>query len=270
MLGAALCFSTGGLLCKLIPWSALAINGARNLISSMLIGCYLLAIRHRLRFNRYVLFGAVCMFSVTTLFTMANKMTTAANAIVLQYTTPIWIILMMAVFFRTRPTRMEVVTIGVVLLGILCFFFDSLSAGDVAGDLVAVLSGLFYGGLFIMNSFEDGDTLSALFLGQLFSGVVLSPMVRLESDFSRSVLIAVLVLGLVQVGFAYILFNEGTKYTNPVTASLIAAVEPILNPILVAVFWGERVQPLSLVGAFIVVAAVLAYNIQKVRQPEKA
>ena len=81
---ASVCFSTGGLFIKLIPWSALALNGARNLIGAAVIGVYLLLRRHRPVLSRPVFIGAAAMIGVTTLFALANKMTTAANAIVLQ------------------------------------------------------------------------------------------------------------------------------------------------------------------------------------------
>jgi len=265
MLLASVCFSLGGLLCKMIPWSAMAINGFRDLLGSLVIGGYLLATKHRLRVNGTVIAGAACMFGVTTLFVMANKMTTAANTIVLQYTAPIWIVLLMALFFRQKPQRVDLIAMAAVFAGILCFFVDSLSTGGIAGDLVAVLAGICYAGLFILNSFEKGDALSSLFLGQLAAGVILTPTLARESDFSGSAMTAVIVLGLVQVGLGYIFFYQGTKNTHPVTASLVAGVEPVLNPILVAVFWGETLTPLAILGAVIVIAAILLYNVFKIR-----
>ena len=99
MLAASLCFSTGGLLMKLIPWNPLAINGARNAIASLVIGLYILATHHRLKFNPTVLVGAISMAGVTTLYAIANKLTTAGNTIILQYTAPIWIVILMLLFF---------------------------------------------------------------------------------------------------------------------------------------------------------------------------
>ena len=95
VIAASVCFSTGGLFIKLVPWSALAINGARNLIGAAVIGLYILLTRHRLVMNRTVAIGAASMMGVTTLFALANKMTTAANAIVLQFTAPVFVILLM-------------------------------------------------------------------------------------------------------------------------------------------------------------------------------
>ncbi|MDO5134379.1 MAG: DMT family transporter, partial [Eubacteriales bacterium] len=94
MLLASFCFSLGGLLIKMVPWNPLAINGARNAIAACVIGLYIVATRHRIKFNFTVFTGAVCMAGVTTLFAIANKMTTAGNAIILQYTEPVWVVLL--------------------------------------------------------------------------------------------------------------------------------------------------------------------------------
>lgn len=263
MLSASVCFSIGGLLIKIIPWNPFAINGSRNLIAACVIGLYIYFTGHRMKFNFTVLAGAVCMAGVTTLFTVANKLTTAGNAIVLQYTEPVWVILLMFVFFRKKPSGLEIITIISVLIGILCFFFDSLSTGKIVGDLIAFLSGLFYAGMFMLNQFEKGDPLSSIVIGQFLCGLVLSPMALRETVFSPSALAAVFILGTVQVGLAYILFSIGTRLTDPVTASIINAMEPILNPILVAVFYGEMLGGLSLIGAAIVVGSILFYNIRQ-------
>ena len=265
VLAASLCFSTGGLLMKLIPWNPLAINGARNAIAAVVIGLYILATHHKLKFNPTVLVGAISMAGVTTLYAIANKLTTAGNTIILQYTAPIWIVILMFLFFGQKPDRTSLVSILIVFAGILCFFFEGLSTGKWLGDLLALLSGIFYAGVFMLNSFEKGDALSSVFFGQLACGIFLSPMVLRESVFTAPVLLAVFVLGAVQVGLAYIFFTTGTKYTDPVTASIINALEPILNPVLVAVFYGEMLGRLSLVGAVIVLTGILYYNIRSKR-----
>ena len=258
---ASVCFSTGGLFIKLIPWSALAINGARNLIGSLVIGLYLLAIRRRLVFSRRVLIGALSLIGVTTLFAIANKLTTAANAIVLQFTAPVFVILLMAVLYRQRPSRADLITCFLVLLGVILFFVDGLQAGNWLGNAAAVLSGLCYAGVFMMNTGKDADPISSCFLGQLAAGLILTPLGFLETDFSPPTLAAVAALGIVQVGGAYILFSIGIQHTPPITASLITGMEPILNPLWVAAFYGERVTPLSVIGSVIVFCSIMGYNL---------
>ena len=262
---ASLFFSIGGLCVKLIPWSALAINGARDLIGAAVIGGYLLVTRHRLRLNGPVLLGAASTMGVTTLFSVANKLTTAANAIVLQFTAPVFVILFMAVIFRKKPRRADVLTCAAVLFGVCLFFVDGLGAGGQAGNIAALASGVCYAGVFMMNTSKRADAISSCFLGQLAAGIVFTPFCLGETDFSPRVIALVLVLGVVQVGLAYILLSLGIRTTPAVTASLIAGLEPVLNPLWVALFYGERVTPLALLGAVIVVGSIVAYNVRSAR-----
>lgn len=257
---ASVCFSTGGLFIKLIPWSALAINGARNLIGAAVIGTYLLITRHRIVFSSRVLTGALAMIGVTTFFTISNKLTTAANTIVLQFTAPVFVILMMAVFYHQKPRRLDVITCVLVMLGVVLFFVDGIRAGNLIGNITAVLSGVCYAGVFMMNTGENADAISSCFLGQLAAGLAMTPLCFGETDFTAQTLAAVIALGVIQVGGAYVLFSIGIKNTPPVTASLITSLEPIMNPLLVAVFYGETVSTLSIIGSVIVVCTIMVYN----------
>ena len=257
---ASVCFSTGGLFIKLIPWSALAINGARNLIGAAVIGTYLLITRHRIVFSRRVLTGALAMIGVTTFFAISNKLTTAANTIVLQFTAPVFVILMMAVFYHQKPRRLDVITCVLVMLGVVLFFVDGIRAGNLIGNITAVLSGVCYAGVFMMNTGENADAISSCFLGQLAAGLAMTPLCFGETDFTAQTLSAVIALGVIQVGGAYVLFSIGIKNTPPVTASLITGLEPIMNPLLVAVFYGETVSTLSIIGSVIVVCTIMVYN----------
>ena len=263
---ASVAFSTGGLFIKMIPWSALAINGARNLIGAAVIGIYLLIRRHRIVISRQVLIGAFSMIGVTTLFAVANKLTTAANTIVLQFTAPVFVILLMALIFHVRPKKLDVFTCFAVLCGVCLFFVDGIRAGNWLGNLLALLSGVCYAGVFMMNTGKNADALSSCFLGQLTAGVILTPLCAAETDFSIPVVSAVLALGIVQVGGAYILFSEGIRHTPAVSASLITGLEPIMNPAWVAVFYGETITALAFAGAVIVVGAILFYNVRMSRQ----
>ena len=263
---ASVCFSTGGLFIKLVPWSALAINGARNLIGAAVIGLYLLITRRKIVFNRRVLIGALSMIGVTTLFAVANKLTTAANTIVLQFTAPVFVILFMSLFYGQKPGRVDLITCFLVLLGVVLFFVDGIQAGNLTGNIVAILSGVCYAGVFMMNTGKGADAISSCFLGQLTAGLVMTPLCFRETDFSLPVMAAVLALGIVQVGGAYILFSIGIRHTQAVTASLITGMEPIMNPLLVAVFYGEQVSALAVTGAVIVVCSILAYNVWLARK----
>ena len=263
---ASVCFSTGGLFIKLIPWSPLAINGARNLIGVAVVGIFLLVTRHRIVFSRRVLTGALSTIGVTTLYAVANKLTTAANTIVLQFTAPVFVMLFMAVLYRQLPGKVDMLVCVLVMSGVVLFFIDGIQAGNLAGNIVAVLSGVCYAGVFMMNTGKDADAISSCFLGQLTAGVLLTPLCFRETAFSLPVVASVAALGVIQVGCAYILFSIGIRNTPPVTASLITGLEPVLNPLLVAAFYGERVSGLSVAGCVVVVCSILAYNVWLAKQ----
>ena len=265
---AAMLFSLGGLCIKLVPWSPLAINGTRNLISAIIIGVYLKIIGHKIVINPAVLFGAVCMSATTTLYTIANKLTTAANTIVLQFTAPVFVIFLMWMFFKERPKRVDIIASIMVFVGIIFFFVDGLSAGNMLGNVIAVLSGVGYAGVFMMNSFKKSDSLSSIFLGQALSAVTGIWFLFGETDFGVTAIGGILVLGVFQLAVAYMFMAKGLEEVNAVTASLTTAIEPILNPILVAIFYHETITPLSFVGAVIVIAGIVGYNLWKAMKSE--
>ena len=270
---AAVLYSIGGLCIKVIPWNGMSINGARTAIALVVIGGYLLAARHPLRFNRWILVGALCVFGTNALFSLANKLTTAANAIVLQFTAPIFVILASALFWRKRPQKLDVAACVVVLGGVLFFCADSLSQGGGLGNVLALISGISYAGVFLMNELPDGDGISSVFWGDVLSAATGLPFLLREEPLSPTALGSLLVLGVFQVALAYILMMNGLKTTPPVTASLVSGIEPVLNPILVALCYHEGIGPFALAGAVIVVAGVVGYNVLRGLQkqsPERA
>ena len=266
---AALLYSIGGLCIKVIPWNGMAINGGRTAIALVVIGGYLAVIRHPPRFNRWILLGSLCIFGTNALYSVANKLTTAANTIVLQFTAPIFVIVFSALFWHKKPQKLDLAACAVVFGGVLFFFVDSLEAGGALGNLLAILSGAAYGGVFLLNDFPDADAISAVFWGDVLSAVTGLPFLLQETQFTQTALVSLVVLGVFQVAVAYILLTIGLRTTPPVTASLVSGIEPVLNPLLVAAFYGETVGPFALAGAAIVVCGVVGYNVLKARQPEK-
>jgi len=269
---ASVFYSLGGICMKGIPWNGLAVNGGRTAIAVVVMAVYLWLTGQKLRFNRWILLGAVAVSCTNILFAVANKMTTAANAIVLQYTAPIFVILLTAIFLRKRPGGLDVAACAVVFGGVLCFFVESLSGGSLTGDVLALISGVSYAVVFMLNDLPDGDALSAAFFGHMISAAVGVPFLLRETDFTLTPMISLLVLGVFQVGFAFIFLGEGLKTTPSVTASLVSGLEPVLNPILVAVFYPgvDHIGFVSLIGAVIVVGGVVGYNVLLARKsPQK-
>ncbi len=266
---SAVMFSFSGLFIKYVPWSALAVNGGRTLISTTVIGLFMLITHHRLRINRSVIIGTFSLAATTLLFVFANKLTTAANSIVLQFTAPIFIILLMWIVYRDRPKKLDVITCVIVFAGIVCFFIDGLSVGGMLGNILALLSGVTYAGVFMMETAKDADAMSSVFFGHLLSALIGIPFVFQETDYSPKVLLVLAALGVVDMGLGYILFSAGLKYTKPVPASLVSGIEPILNPTWAALFGNEYMSPLALVGGVIVLVTIITYNCIKAKYPDE-
>lgn len=266
---SAICFSLGGILIKLIPWSSISINGARCFFALLVLMLYMKINNHTIKINKSVILGGICNFLMGITFVMATKMTSAANAIVLQFTEPIFVILAMWLFLNKKPSKNAVIACFSVFLGILCFFLEKLTLKGMIGNLLAVFSGMTYAGVFLMKTFKDGDFESSLFLSHLMSIAIGLPCFFRESEFTFSIWFYVILLGIVQLGFAYIFLSKGLDRVSPVTASLTSTIEPILNPILVAVFYGETIGIVSIIGAGIVIFSATVYNLLEVKTTKK-
>lgn len=262
---AAVLFSVGGLCFKVIPWHGLAINSARNMISIVVIGLFALSQKHVFKLNKTVLIGALCIAGTNNLFSLANKLTTAGNTIILQFTAPIFVIILSLIIFGTKPEKIDVAACLLVLIGIGFFVIDGISTGNMLGNGLALLSGLAYAGIFMLNSSPDSDPLSSVLIGQAASIFIGLPFLLSVTEFSLYTMIAIIALGLFQLGIGFIFLTKGLETTSAITASLVTGIEPILNPLWVAIFYKEVLTPISMVGAAIVFGTVIVYNYKKAK-----
>lgn len=256
LLGGALCWSLAGVLFKHVEWPGLAAAGGRGLLAAL----FLLAVTWReLRFTWSPLqLGAAAAYAACTiLFTLANKMTTAANAILLQYTAPVWIALLGAWLLNERTTRADWLTIAAVLGGLGVFFYEGLQLGSIAGLLVALASGVGFAVMTIlMRKQKHASALESIILGNLLSFLIGVPALWTAPALPPSGWVALGLLGVVQLGLAYLLYAKAIKHVTALEAVLIPVIEPILNPVWVMIAVGERPSPLALAGGAIVLGAV--------------
>lgn len=260
---SAVCFSLGGVLIKSIPWSSMSIQGIRSIFSFCVIGGYMVLTHHRFVINGAVIFGALCNTLMAFTFVAATKMTTAANAIVLQFTEPIFVILLVWILYKKRPGKDAIWACAVVFLGIICFFFESLSGGGMVGNLLAIFSGFTYALVMLLKGFKGADFESSMVISNVLSVVIGIPFYLAESNYSGTVWFYMILLGVFQFGFSYLFLSKGLDRVSPVTASLTSTIEPILNPILVAIFCGETIGVLGVVGAILVVGSATLYNLKQ-------
>lgn len=251
-------WSIAGIFMKLIPWNGFAIAGIRSLIAGITIAVYMAFARRRFIFSRRAVLSGILTGCVYTCFTVANKMTTAANAIVLQFTSPVFIVIFSAIIFRQKPKRSDLAVVMATLVGIALFFFDQLQPGYIFGNIVAIASGLFMAGMFMaVGNLEGDERFSAILVGQMFTFLVGLPFAIVTRPVFTPVAVAsILILGVFQLGISYILYVKATRYCPPLACCLFSAVEPLLNPVWVFLFDGERPGLFALIGAVIVVGSI--------------
>ena len=265
----AIAFSLGGVFIKFIPWNPIAINGGRCIFSSMVIAAYLYFSGHIVKINKTVLLGALCVGSMMLCYVASIKLTSAANAIVLEYTAPIFVIILEAFLFHREIRKIDIIICQLVFLGIGIVMIDGLGKGHVAGDLIALASGVFYALTIMLNEFENGDSLSSVLLGHILMAIIGLPFIFRETDFSASTLLLVAALGIFQAGAGYTLLSVGLKYADPISGSLIASIEPVLNPILVSLFYHEHMGINTIIGGLIVIVSIVVYNVITLKKEEK-
>ncbi|HEY0946477.1 MAG TPA: DMT family transporter [Opitutaceae bacterium] len=261
---AAFCWSLGGLLIKAVTWPPLAVAGGRGLIA----GLFLLATNRGLRFHwsRPQLLGAAGYAACTVSFCTATKLTTAANAILLQYTAPVWIALFGAWFLGERATRGDWITIVVVLGGMSLFFAEGLELAHLLGNSIAVLSGVFFAMMTIaLRRQKDGSPVESIILGNFLAFAIGLPWIVGAPALTPAGWGALLALGIVQLGVSYWLYARAIKHVTALEAVLIPVIEPILNPVWVLLVMGERPTPLALAGGAIVLAAVTLRALRSIR-----
>lgn len=266
---AALLWSIGGLLIKYIDWPPLAVAGGRGIFAAI----FLIITNRNLNFtwSRSQLLGAFFYAGCTVSFCVATKLTTAANAILLQYGAPVWIALFGSLFLAEKARRIDWITIFVALAGMGLFLADGLSAGNILGDTFGVLSGVFFAGMIIaLRAQKNGSPVESIILGNLLAFVIGLPSMVSGGNLTGSGWGALAILGCVQLGISYHVYSRAIKHVTAMQAVLVPVIEPLLNPVWVLIFMGERPTPLALIGGAIVLSAITARSIISIRENNRA
>lgn len=292
VLGAAVCWSLSGVGIKLLRADALAITGARALFATPVFFAALWwrsravglgpAVRY-LAPRKEVWLAALCYAWTVTSFVVANQLTTAANAILLQYTAPIYVVLLSWPLLGERVRTADVVAVLGCIGGMLALFLDQLSAAGALGNLVAMASGLGLGLIPLMLRRAERPTArpgaatdaekdagaralfqplageAALLLGNLLTVLIGLPFVLRTPSLPISSWGILLGLGTVQIGAAYLLYAAAVRRLRPLECLMIASLEPILNPTWVALATGERPGPSALLGGGVIIGTVLVH-----------
>lgn len=250
----ALLWSSGGLLIKWTSWHPLAIAGARSGIAALVIRAAFY--KSSLTWSRDQIAGAVAYAGVVTLFVVSTKLTTAANAILLQYTGPIWIALLGAWLLKEKATVSDWLTIATVLGGMVLFFLDKMSPGGLWGNIAAIACGFCMALMTIfLRRQKDSSPFGSVYLGNILTFFIGLPFMFVYSPGPGSWGV-ILVLGTFQIGLAYVLYAVAIKHVKALEASIITMLEALLNPLWVFLLLGEMPGRWALVGGLIILIAI--------------
>ncbi|MBA3322154.1 MAG: EamA family transporter [Pyrinomonadaceae bacterium] len=266
VVGAAVLWSTGGLFIKASTLSAPALSCWRSLFAAATV--MLLTRREGFRLNRVTASASVLYAALLLLFVMATKLTIAANAIFLQYTAPIYILLLEPLFYREKYRARDFAVIACCLAGMSLFFVGQLRPQDVSGNLAALASGFCFAFFYLLlrhpRAREVNRASSVIYGNWLLVGLTLPYLIGETNQLTATNLAIVAYLGIVQIGFAYALMTLGiARGVKSLDAGIIGYVEPVLNPVWVFLFIGERPSDYALVGGAIIIVAVVAHALLK-------
>ena len=256
---AAVSWSFAGVLGKSLPWSPLTMNGFRSLIAALLLG--LSQGTMKVRLTRGTVLGALGVALTGILFMCATRLTSSAHAIVLQYAMPVFVILFSWIFFGQRPTRRNLVIAAFIMLGVVLCSWDGLAGGNTLGDIIAILSAVTFAMVFFCAKIPGSDPRDYSYLGMLMCAPF-SLYAFFDPHMTLRPVHWLIVVGLgVCLAGGYFFISRSMRRVAPITAALLANLEPILNPLWVFLFLGEQPGTLTLIGAGIVLVTATVYSL---------
>lgn len=260
VLTAALLWSTGGLFIKLISFSAMQLSFFRCLIAAV---TFALIFRKRiLIINKFSIINSFIYAMVLTTFVIATKTTTAANAIFLQATAPIYVLIFEPLLTKTKYERINIITVGVCVIGMILFFVGKLEPGHLEGNIIALVSGVGFAALFLgIKRIDHQYQQSSIFWGNIIVALICIPFLSSLEVITFSDLWMVTFLGVFQIAFAYAFFASGLKRVIAVEASIIAMVEPVFNPVWVFLGYGETPTVTAIIGGLIILGAIIVRSL---------
>lgn len=261
---AAVLFSTSGLFIKITTVTPFYLFGARSLIAAATLFVFVRQIRPPR--TSYQWGGALALAFTQLFFIIATRETTAANAIFIQYTAPVYVAFLGAWYLREPVRRPDVWAMGAILIGLFLFLYDDFSPAGLFGTFSALLSGISLAWMMLfLRRAKDESTLNIAFWGNILGALVAIPVLIASPLPSWGDIGAISFLGVFQIGIGLVLLSIAIKHLTAIEAILIQTLEPLLNPIWVFFLVGERPTSLSLLGGLTVLGAV-TWRSFKIRQ----
>ncbi|HEX9160710.1 MAG TPA: DMT family transporter [Thermoanaerobaculia bacterium] len=258
IVAAALLWSTGGIGIKAVVDPPLKVTFYRSFFAAIAL---VLLFRRNLWGRRWtstpMFVAAIVSYGAClTTFVVATKWTTAANAIFLQYAGVVWVLLFSPLVTREPMRLRDAIAIAVAIGGMALFFVGRFEARGMSGNLMALISSVFFAALILVLRRENHAAESAIMWGNVALSIALLPFVGRDLALTSRSFGVLLFLGIVQIALAYALFVRGLRYVTATQASLTGMLEPIANPLWVFLILGERPSPFAIAGAAVVLCAI--------------
>ena len=280
----ALLWSTSGLFIKLVDWHPMTIAGSRSLLAAIfLLALKFIPGKKNISGKKELLFAMIkespkltlaglCYAATMILFVIANKLTAAANAIMLQYTAPIWAALFGWFFLKERPRWEQWTALVIVSLGMFFVFSGSLVSGSLKGDIIALISGIaFAANTVVLRARKARNPADILIFSHIMCFLFSIPFFFLyPPPISVLNLACISFMGIFQIGLASALFAYGISRVTAVQAMLTAAIEPVLNPVWVLLVTGEGPKSEVIAGGAVIIAAVVFSSVVSALRENKA
>jgi len=264
LVAAAVLWSLAGVLIKWVSLPALAVAGFRSAIALPVLLIFFG--RRAVNFSAAQLIGGIAYAATLTLFVSATKLTTAGNAILLQYTAPLYVAMLSGWLLHERTRWFDWTAIAAVLCGMSLFFLDKLSAGGLTGNILAIISGFAFASLVLaMRKQKDASPAGSAILGNLLTVLICLPWM-VQSPPGGTDWIGLALLGVFQIGLSYVFYAVAIRNVTAMEAILIPMLEPILNPLWALLCMGERIGPWALLGGVVVILSVLFRGVMDYRR----
>jgi|TARA_B100001964_G_scaffold242626_1_gene317989 drug/metabolite transporter (DMT)-like permease len=262
LITAALMWSLGGVFIKLVDLNPMGIAGIRSLGAAVVLLIYIK--KPRLYWNRYFLTGVLAYTAMVVLYVLSIRLTTAANAIFLEFTAPIYVVAFSYLLLNERINRFDILTMVIIFLGMGLFFMDELTFYGFWGNIMALIAGVCLALVTVMIRKEKESAFEIVFYGNVLTAIIcFTFIIEGLSNSTQLDWLIIFGLGIFQLGIPYILYTTALKYVSALDAILVGMLEPILNPIWVYIFIGEAMGEWAFIGGALVIIGTLGRVIIK-------
>jgi len=259
-------WSLAGVFSKIANMNPVLLNGLRSLFAVLVTLIYT---KFHVKINKTIIACGVCMCLTNVTFLIALSLTTSANAILLQYTMPIFVLIESCIYFKRKPTLVQILVLIIAFTGVFIACSGGITGGGLLGSIIAIGSGLAFSGVFFLNKMKNASPIDSTIIGHGLSALLTLFFIPELLTLNTTSWLAAIGMGTLQMGLAYILFSIGIKYCSSFDASLITMIEVIGMPLLTFIFFNEVPSTVSLIGGGLIIIAVLINILTDVKRVQK-